>query len=355
MKKPLHLLPALLAVLLLFPACRHDDVVAYDLDVVRASLNFPAKADVGEIEVSSSQPYTAFSDKEWCVASAEGNIVKVSVTRNEGHESRNATITLTSGTRSLKLPVSQIGSIWAIRGDDTYLTSDEDTTLIIPATLDFDYTVDMPEWMEGQEVEGGYQLHLLDNNTGGGREGTVTFTSSVGSKSISFRQFGTKSVCGSYTASYTDDTKTARTCNVTLETTDVKNQVLIKGLSPDFDIPLTLKSDGKLCVDGSQLVTYSRSTGYVFTVLHCTDDTDFTQQGYSYEAPLVLNRSGERLTPSFTFATSVINYKDMFEQDRSVTVDGFSLKTYSNPTVTSFFETGTKGVYTNIRLTKAVS
>lgn len=342
----------LLGVLSLCTACREGDDPADDLAVVRSSLNFPSKGATGEIEVSTSKPYTAVADKEWCSIAVEGNLVRVSVTKNGDFESRSATITLTSGTKRLRLPVSQMGSIWAIRGADSYLTSDEDTTLTIPATLDFEYTVSMPEWIEGQEVEDGYQLHLLDNDTGAGREGIVTFTSIVGSKVITFRQFGTKSVCGSYKATYVNAKEKAVTQDVTLAASDTRGMLILKGLHAKYDIPLIMKSDGTLRVEGSGLVEHNNTIGYLFTVLHCTDGTDFTTQGYYYDAPLTLTRTNNVLVPSFTFATTTINYKDMFEQDMTATVDGFTLKTYTYPTVSYFFEDQVLGQYTNLRLEK---
>lgn len=320
--------------------------------VVRSNLIFGSKAEVGEIEVSSTLPYTATANKAWCKTTVNGNIVRVEVEKNNEFESRTATITLKSGDQRLLLPVSQMGSIWAIRGADTYLTSDEDTLLIIPATLDFDYTVQMPEWMEGKEVEEGYELHLLDNNTGAGREGEVTFTSIVGSKTITFRQFGQKSVCGSYVATFRDSGGQQQTRDVELVATDTKNRFLIRGLSAQYDIPVDMGSEGSLKIPGSELVTYTKNLGYLFTVLHCVDNTDFTQQGYYYSAALELTKTDERLIPSFAFVNTVINYKDMFEQDLTATVDGFSLVTYTQPNVSYFFEDRRIDQFTSISLNK---
>ena len=321
--------------------------------VVRSNLIFGSKAEVGEIEVSSTLPYTATVDKAWCKATVAGNIVRVEVEKNNDFESRTATVTLQSAEQRLLLPVAQMGSIWAIRGGDTYLTSDEDTTLIIPATLDFDYTVQMPEWMEGEEVEDGYQLHLLDNNTGAGREGEVTFTSTVGSKTITFRQFGQKSVCGNYVATFRDTKGQQQTRDVELQPTDTKNQFLLHGLSTRYDIPFIMDGQGALKVPGSEFVTYSKSLGYLYTVLHCVDNTDFTQQGYYYGADLELTKVGESLIPSFAFVNTVINYKDMFEQDLTATVDGFSLVTYTQPNVSYFFEDKRIEQFTALSLNKA--
>lgn len=321
--------------------------------VVRSNLIFGSKAEVGEIEVNSTLPYTATANKDWCKVTANGNIVRVEVEKNNEFESRTATITLKSGEQRLLLPVSQMGSIWAIRGAETYLTSDEDTILIIPATLDFDYTVQMPEWMEGKEVEEGYQLHLLDNNTGAGREGEVTFTSVVSSKTITFRQFGQKSVCGTYVATFRDTKGQQQTREVELKPTDTKNQFLLHGLSTRYDIPFIMDGQGALKVPGSELVTYSQSLGYLYTVLHCVDNTDFTQQGYYYGADLELTKVGERLIPSFSFVNTVIDYKDMFEQDLTATVDGFSLVTYTQPNVSYFFEDKRIEQFTALSLNKA--
>ena len=102
----------------------------------------------------------------------------------------------------VRVPVSQAGGVWYVKGEDVYGFSDEEATVTIPVKSDYNYTVDMPDWMTGEKVRDGYNLTLKENTTGNARKGIVKFVSERGTKEIVFLQFGLNDIAGTYEATY---------------------------------------------------------------------------------------------------------------------------------------------------------
>lgn len=335
MKLNRYLFVILFALPLLLSSCSSDDddAPADEFAVVRSSLLFRSKASTGQVEVRSTKPYTVSVNKEWVKATAQGNIVTVEVEKNTSYETRNAIVALQSGDRQLRISLMQQGAVWMINAPDTYTTSDEDTTLIIQASLDFDYEVTMPEWMEGEEVDEGYRLHLLTNDTGGGREGTVTFTSQVGKKSIKFRQFGQRSIGGTYQATYSDGKKNM-TRNITIDADPTKSYLYLKGLCDSYDVPVSMDGSGNLHIANGHLLE-NATDGYVYIVLHQTGDYQnlIWAGSCEYMAKITLTTQNGILVPSFSFSNSNITFIDPIGMEASATINGFMLKTASMPNI----------------------
>ena len=360
----LFLLPSSLIPLL--TSCGSDDEVNItgggQLSVVSADLNFPAKGATHDIEVSSLEAFDVKVNKDWVTATIEGSLVHVAVARNTQLESRNAIVTLRAGADSLRLSVTQKGAVWMVRGATSYSASDEDTIIVIPATLDFEYTVTKPDWMDGEEVEDGYQLHLYTNDTGGAREGNVTLKSSQGSKTIKFRQFGKRSVGGQYDISYSYEdntgllpvTKTAKK-RIEIEADNTKSYLYLKGLNPTYPVPVSMGSDGTLHIANGHMLS-GVSQGYVYIVLHQEGQyQNFIFAGdCDYEAPLKLTNTGGILLPSFTFAKKTVSFIDPTGNEATAIADGFSLKTATMPDL-RFTQAGEDlGTYIGIKLTKVL-
>jgi len=355
--------------LILFASCGDDDpVVGFVsqgngyLKVVSADLVFGPKADSSMVEVSCPEEITASTNKDWCTVSVDSNRVKVVVERNTQLDGRNAIVTLRSSRDSVRLSLIQSGAVWMVRGATSYSASDEDTTIVIPATLDFDYTVTKPDWMDGEEVEDGYQLHLHTNDTGGAREGNVTIKSSQGSKTIKFRQFGKRSVAGQYDITYThtisDGLKTVTKTEkqrIEIEAENTKSYIYLKGLNPTYPIPVAMGSDGSLRISNGQTLD-GVSQGYVFIVLH--QDAEYQNFIFagdcSYDASLTLTKKGDILMPSFNFTKKTVTFIDPIGEEATAIADGFSLKTATMPDI-RFTQAGEDlGTYVNVKLTKVL-
>lgn len=346
---------------LLLAACGNDDessnLDSNSLKVVSSDLVFPARGATHDIVVSSTGDYTASVNKDWCTVTTDGNTIHVEVERNTKLEARNAIVSLQDGTSVLRLSLMQSGAVWMVRGPSSYSASDEDTTVIIPATLDFEYTVTKPDWMDGEEVEGGYQLHLHENNTGGARKGNVTFRSTQGSKSISFQQFGKRSVGGNYDITYSYINEKKETVTVTkrieIEAQNTNSYLYLKGLHETIPIPVAMNSDGTLHVDNGQLLE-GASKGYLYIILHQDSEyQNFIFAGEcSYEAPLKLTNKGGILMPSFTFSKKSVTFIDPTGMEATIVANGFSLKTASLPDI-RYTQSGEElGQYLNIKLVK---
>ena len=358
-----------MAALMLAACSSDDDSTAADnaaLKVVSSDLLFPAKAATHDIEFSSTGGVTASVNKEWCTATVEGNVVHVSVERNTELESRNAIVTLEGSGTNLRLSLIQSGAVWMVRGLSSYSASDEDTTILIPATLDFDYTVTKPDWMDGEEVEDGYLLHLHTNDTGGARKGNVIIKSSQGSKTISFQQFGKRSVGGQYdiTYSYTTTTESLGRIKETTKTVTRRIEIVaentssylyLKGLHDTYPIPVSMGSDGTLHIANGHLMDGATS-GYLYIVLHQEGQyQNFIFAGEcDYEAPLKLTNKGGVYIPSFTFAKKSVTFIDPTGSEATIVADGFSIKTATLPDI-RFTQAGEElGQYMNISLKKVL-
>ena len=342
------------------------------LSVVRSDLSFPAKGATGDIVVRTSDGFTATSNKDWCQLTVEGTTVHVTAERNTSLEGRNAIVTLEGSGTTLRLPVKQDGAVWMVRGATSYSASDEDTIVVIPATLDFDYTVTKPDWMDGEEVEDGYQLHLHTNDTGGAREGNVTFKSSQGSKTIKFRQFGKRSVGGKYDITYnythtvtvgvgllTETVTQTETVTKRIEVVadNAQSYLYLKGLNDDYDIPFFMGSDGTLSIaNGHRLDNVKAEHKYVYVVLH--QDSEYQNFIFAgdctYDAPLKLTSKSGILMPSFTFAKKSVTFLDPTGNDATIVANGFMLKTASMPDI-RYTQAGEElGQYNNVKLTKVL-
>lgn len=343
-------------------ACSKDDssdTESASLKVVSSDLLFPARGATHDIQVSSTGTYTASVNKDWCTVTTDGNTVRVQVERNTQLEARNAIVSLQDGNTTLRLSLMQSGAVWMVRGPSSYSASDEDTTVIIPATLDFDYTVTKPDWMDGEEVEGGYQLHLHENNTGGARKGNVTFKSSQGNKTISFQQFGKRSVGGNYDITYSYITADKQTVTVTkriqIEALNTNSYLYLKGLHETIPIPVAMGSDGALHIANGQLVE-GATTGYLYIVLH--QDSEYQNFIFagdcSYDAPLKLTSKNGILMPSFAFAKKSVTFIDPTGMEATIVANGFSLKTATLPDI-RYTQAGEElGQYINIKLVKVL-
>ncbi|MBR1801459.1 MAG: BACON domain-containing protein [Bacteroidaceae bacterium] len=354
----------------LFSACGSDDGAedgSPALTVVASDLVFPARASTHDIEVSCQGVFTASVNKEWCTVTTDGNRVHVAVERNTELESRNAIVTLEGGGTNLRLSLMQSGAVWMVRGLSSYSASDEDTTILIPATLDFDYTVTKPDWMDGEEVEDGYLLHLHANDTGGARKGNVIIKSSQGSKTISFQQFGKRSVGGQYDITYSyinsvtdrlgrvvENTVTV-TKRIRIEAENTQSYLYLVGLHDKYPIPVSMSSDGTLHIANGHLMDGATS-GYLYIVLHQEGPyQNFIFAGdCDYQAPLKLTNKGGVYIPSFAFPKKSVTFIDPTGSEATIVADGFSVKTATLPDI-RFTQAGDElGQYMNISLTKVL-
>lgn len=277
MKKAYTLL-WLIGCLCMVTACSDDDKeIADTLKVIKAEVEFDAKAATGTIEVSSIAEIEAESSERWCTVSVDGNTVTVSVTELSDRSSRSALVSISNGVSSLEVPVHQAGAIWSLRGEETYLLKKGASTVSIPANITCKYTVEASaDWITGEMKEGEYIVTLAEN-TGSFRTGTLHFESAQGEKLYTISQFGTEGFAGTYTALYQapDNGSLAWWQNRNVELAQAEEgstSYLMKNIASPFEIPLVWdeESDRLAISNGSYLGTVSLASGqtvYAYTMV----------------------------------------------------------------------------------------
>ena len=111
---------------------------------------FTASKQEGLISVDPTAGLAATTDAPWChVHVSSDSTVVVEVERNDDLMGRSIEVLLSSADGTAKVPVTQYGAVWYVKGDSTYLVGDEPTTVTIPLHSDYDYAVDGPDWVSG--------------------------------------------------------------------------------------------------------------------------------------------------------------------------------------------------------------
>ena len=96
--------------LLLFFAsgCKKDEETI--LNVVATHFNITEKGGSGTITVETNATLNAESDANWCSVEVSGKQVNVSVSANKELTNRTATVTLSAGDKTKKVPITQEGA-----------------------------------------------------------------------------------------------------------------------------------------------------------------------------------------------------------------------------------------------------
>lgn len=228
-----------------------------------------------------------------------------------------------------KVPVTQYGAVWYVKGDSTYLVGDEPTTVTIPLHSDNDYAVDGPDWVSGAKVEGGYEVTLQANTTGQARRAQLTFSSEKGQRTIAIYQFGPNDIAGTYELRYgipvsqTETRDTVVTVSIEQSASDstlfhVSGMSVIPGLKIPFTYdPLTF---ALTITAGQPLGRVGNQQRYVFTAL-ASEVGAHTSTTVSYSAPVVIDH--QTVMPSFTFAdTEGYAYSDATGMEQMAHISG---------------------------------
>ncbi|WP_299992993.1 BACON domain-containing carbohydrate-binding protein [uncultured Bacteroides sp.] len=310
--KKLNILWMLIACLLFATSCSDDDeAVSTSLQVIKSDVSFTAVAATGSIEVQSTSAVTAASNQDWCTVSVSGNVITVAVPTYTGLVGRHAVVEISDAVgEKVRVPVSQAGGVWYVKGEDVYGFSDEEATVTIPVKSDYNYTVDMPDWMTGEKVRDGYNLTLKENTTGNARKGIVKFVSERGTKEIVFLQFGLNDIAGTYEATYEtygeNDDLVEETTTFELVQDEEDNKVFYAvGLSSinGLVIPFSFNNETyQLSVSaGRYLGAITSRSWYFYTVLTSKAGYVHTDTKLSYSATAVLDLDDEIVMPAFPF------------------------------------------------------
>ena len=123
-----------------------------------ASATVPTEGDVVTITFTSNVAWTAKSDQSWLTVSpasgeaGEKITIKASALKNDTYDAREATVTITAGTASTSVKVTQ-GQLDAMNVNTTDFTVEaEGGTVEIPVSANVDYEVSVPEAVDWVHV-----------------------------------------------------------------------------------------------------------------------------------------------------------------------------------------------------------
>ncbi len=248
MKKILSII-FLLAAVFSFTACSSDDDYVpsqnYVLEVIQADVTFGPEASTGQIVVNSDQAVAAVSNEEWCSVSVQGNVVNVNVASYDKIASRNALVTIVSGTKTVDVPVHQNGAVFATKAPSE-ITSDY-------SAQQFEYqvksnmTVDLStsdDWIAAKIIDGNLVITLSENTTGAKRTGYVYYNYGVTSGEIQITQIDFNvDVLGEYELWYSKSATSAQWSYIPV--TLKSNSIDFNIAGTDFSIPVRFTNGTK--------------------------------------------------------------------------------------------------------------
>lgn len=196
--KPIYLLP----LLILFISCSDsDDTTAANLSVSKEAFAAPYSGSSEVITISSLTDWNIQCNVDWVrFSQTEGNgerLVTITISPNPDTEERSTTATVSSGTETAKIDISQSGTIFS-------MTVSPSTAVITPAGNDFtiqvnannmEWEVEIPETVQGwisksAETKTSATFTVKLNNSGTKRTAELTIRQKSGtiSKTVSISQ-----------------------------------------------------------------------------------------------------------------------------------------------------------------------
>jgi len=128
-------------------SCDDDKTSNNDFYIVESQTSLPAITSSGYIKFSASGTVTAQSDQPWCAVNVSGDIVNITLSQNSDMTERYSMVTLTSGNKSLRVPVIQYGTVTQFSAIDTirvtYVAQTREYTLVsstVPVIVSLDQT-----------------------------------------------------------------------------------------------------------------------------------------------------------------------------------------------------------------------
>lgn len=117
MKKTINLLA--ITLYLILTGCGDDDATVSTLRVISADTNYTVSGGTGIIEVEAIGEILAESNKSWCQVNVSNNVITVTVAPMKDISGRTALVTITSGTESTAIPVTQTGDAFICDMEDS--------------------------------------------------------------------------------------------------------------------------------------------------------------------------------------------------------------------------------------------
>lgn len=206
MIKKCFLMTALcLSVLAIILSCNKPDqpkepeTIADKIELESRNLTCSPNATTLTTTVTTANGITSVeSSNDWCKVSFDKATVTLDVAENASVMSRDATITVVSGTESAKIALNQDGVVidFPLSGQ-AISTNDEakDTVVTFTTNADFVFSSSV-DWASAEKSDDGMKISLQENTTGTIRTGTVYMTFGEIKDSVYVTQSDFVGVCG---------------------------------------------------------------------------------------------------------------------------------------------------------------
>jgi hypothetical protein len=203
MKKIINILLITFACALMFPACSSDDgieVISDKLAITSTSTtDLPAKGGEGSIVVTTNSTVDAVAKDSWLSVSVSGNTVKISADHNPSVTGRFTHVTITSGGKSVIVPVSQYGLAITKETNSIVFSTDTFSSTTIKfksnGTISFDPSV---TWISYSVLGDSLKITAAENTTGAPRSGFLRYTVGGIKDSISVGQASIQDYAGTW-------------------------------------------------------------------------------------------------------------------------------------------------------------
>lgn len=251
--------------------CNEEDTNLSELKVVKAELNFNAKAQEGFIIVSQNDCRVSVSET-WCQATVEGDKIIIKVDDNTSLEGRTARVTISFANGTQTVPVSQMGGYFRLDSEHLQAVSDSINNIALTIATPFDYEVTASDsWITVQKESDHVIVNVEKNLTGLPRMATTTLTCPTLGKEIPFTlyQYSVDDLMGEWTAEYTNMYGEAKTVPVTLARH--KETITVNGLPDDLTLKAKVKGEQHFAFNiGDALGIYMGE----YRIYQCGIDTD---------------------------------------------------------------------------------
>lgn len=170
MKSKLNILLCVIASCLWAACGDSSDEVSSTLRINTSNIDFTATGGTVQVSLESAAELTATSGADWCrVVEITDEQISIMARPNTGYAGRATRITVSNGTDTQVISVTQQGDIFAPETTkQTVRTGNAATTIPIEINSSFGYTVSISagiDWLTIEKANGGFNISLTANQS----------------------------------------------------------------------------------------------------------------------------------------------------------------------------------------------
>lgn len=336
------------AAALMLAACNQKEPVAtpdpVQISVVKSDVIFDALGGTGKITVSAKGSVKATSASDWCQVSVSGSDINVTAAQNDGLDGRASRITLECNGESIYLTAQQTGMTYTFN-NTSYLVEMAGGEVDILGESTFEVSAGaQQDWINVNEIEGGYHITIPANDSGDKRVGTFTIKCKDVETVYTFTQKFDRNFAGTYKVDFFSSSAktTAKTADVTFrrDASD-PDKYYISGFTPEGEVPIRFDAaQDMLIINNCQYIgTYGTDPLYEYIcVNYATTDLASNYLGYTETAPYAIYFTYKYVGGKYTL--ELHDSAPMFNTARKST--GFTFYTFTTAPGTAALATANR-------------